>query len=493
METASWVINVGWMASVVLAAAMVLLCGYALHSLWLLQLYRRSRVAAGLQERAELLAELPPPDRLPRVLVQLPVYNERDVVARLIDAAGVLDWPAERLLIQVLDDSDDDTSARVATLVDRWTRAGVPMEHLRRPLRAGFKAGALDHGLARAECDFVAIFDADFVPPADFLRRAIRPLLDDPGLAVVQGRWDHINPRQNCLTRAQAVGLDGHFMIEQAARAWNGLPMHFNGTCGMWRRAAIEAAGGWQHDTLTEDIDLSYRAQLAGYRCTYRNYLAVPGELPASIDAWRAQQFRWAKGSIQVAAKLLPRLLRSSRPLSWRLAAVLHLTHYVVNPVVALSLLMLPLVLWLTPQRPPGLLALGLAAIVLGLSASAALYLTSQRCLRRRPWRACLADYPLIAALGSGLALSNSRAVWEALSGRPGIFVRTPKSGAGHGSYRANTHSGAPEWLAAAWAVWGQCKGLSLFTPLLLVYASGFAWVGLLSLRSWWRARGLPP
>ncbi len=457
---------------------------YALHSLTLLLLFRRHGAASLAAERLEAAAPLPAGGNLPQVLVQVPLYNERDVAERAIRTAAALNWPGDRLTIQVLDDSTDDTTDIAARVCADLANRGVAIEHRHRTLRSGFKAGALQAGLEASDAEYVALFDADFVPRPDFLTRAIRPLLADGRLAVVQGRWDHLNARQNAVTRAQAIGLDSHFAIEQAARAWSGLPMHFNGTCGLWRRRAIDDAGGWSAETLTEDIDLSYRAQLAGYRCTYRMDLAVPGELPADIDAWRSQQFRWAKGSIQVARKLLGPIWRTAWPLTHKLAATAHLTHYGVNLLVLLSLIAAPPVLWLTEARPWPVLLLAAAAIVGGLAASLSVYVHSQRFLRGARAGRLIRDLPVLVSLGTGLALSNGRGVAEALFRIASPFVRTPKTGGGQGSYRAGRRTGLPECAAALWALWGHLGGIGVMSPLLLLYVSGFAWVGILSLKS---------
>src|SRR6266481_635286 len=256
-----------------------------------LHLFHRKRGRA--EERTLLESPLPRDDRLPRVLVQLPVFNERHVIDRLIESAAAIDWPRDRLEIQVLDDSTDDTTTMARRHVERLQAQGVRATLVRRADRSGFKAGALRWGLARSDAEFVAIFDSDFVPPRDFLRRCIGPLLADPGLALVQARWEHLNATESLLTRAQALQLDAHFAIEQSARAWSGLDMPFNGTCGLWRRQAIDDAGGWHADTLTEDLDLSYRVHLKGWRTTILLDVGVPGELPDELAAWRAQQHRW--------------------------------------------------------------------------------------------------------------------------------------------------------------------------------------------------------
>ncbi len=460
---------------------------YALHSLWLLYHFRRNYDRALQAEADELATPLPPESELPRVLIQLPVFNERDVASRVIEAACRLDWPRHLLSIQVLDDSTDDTTGICQATVDRLAADGHDIVLLHREDRTGFKAGALQEAMACNDAPFIAIFDADFIPHPDFIQRAIRPFLTDPKLAVVQGRWEHLNPRANPITRAQHIGLDGHFGIEQAARAWARLPQHFNGTCGMWRREAIDAAGGWQHETITEDIDLSYRALLAGYHNTYRMGMDVPGELPEDIDSWRNQQFRWAKGSTQVAKKLLGRVWASDWSLRHKFSATMHMTHYWVNALVVLSLVVGPLALWLMPYRPMPVVILSVLAIALGMFASFSIYIHSQRRLRSSSWKRIFGDMPVLAAMGTGLALSNTRGVIEAFAGVASPFVRTPKKGSGAGSYRASTHSGIPECFAALWALLGQIVGITVFAPIFLVFISGFAWVGVLSLRNWWQ------
>ncbi|MFW5846006.1 MAG: glycosyltransferase [Planctomycetota bacterium] len=468
---------VGLTAAVIYGLSLLLLALYGLHSLYLVWLFRRHLGAAAAREAGELATPLPA--ELPMVLVQLPVYNERDVVERLLQAVAALDWPRERLQIQLLDDSDDDAAGIAAAVVTQ----------LRRQDRSGYKAGALEAGMAACpEAPFIAIFDADFVPPPDFLQRAMRPMLADAGLALVQGRWEHLNPDDSPLTQAQAIGIDAHFAIEQGARAWSGLAMNFNGTCGLWRRQAIIAAGGWQHETLTEDLDLSYRVQLAGWRCTYRLGLAVPGELPADIHAFRAQQFRWAKGSQQCTRKLAGAVWRSGWPLHKRIAALLHMSHYAVHPCMLASLITAPLALLFCPPPPGIVLGLGAAAFVLGVCAPIITYVIAQQSLRGRSCWRTLGRIPLLAAIGTGIAISNARAVWQAWRGVVSPFVRTPKRGTGGGSYRAAASTGIPELLASAWALLGIIVSLSIgrpwATPLLLIFASGFLAVGWSCLRS---------
>ncbi|MDA3961619.1 MAG: glycosyltransferase [Planctomycetota bacterium] len=483
----------GWTAALIYGLAMLCLVVYGLHTLWLLRVFARHEQAQRDLEAAEDATPLPSDDALPAVLVQVPVYNERDVVHRIVAAVGALEWPRDRLCIQLLDDSTDDSSHIGHEAIAGLRARGIDAHHVRRGSREGFKAGALEAGMARNDAPFIAIFDADFVPKPDFLRHAIKPMLTDRKLGLVQGRWEHLNRNANLLTRAQAMGIDAHFTVEQCARSADGLFMNFNGTCGLWRREAIVDAGGWEHETLTEDLDLSYRAQLRGWGCTYRLGLDVPGELPATVSAWRSQQFRWAKGSMQCARKLLPRVFRSERPLKAKIAAALHMTHYAVHPLMVISLIAAPVALWLCPTPPMSVLMFGLGAFLLGVFAPILTYIVSQLFLHRsRAWRH-LAALPALAGIGTGIALSNGRAVYEAWRGVVSPFVRTPKQGETGGSYRAQGSSGIPELLAGLWA----CGGIALAAnsgrpwvlPLLAIYASGFLWVGSKLVRVWLRER----
>ncbi|MEO0649935.1 MAG: glycosyltransferase, partial [Planctomycetota bacterium] len=283
---------------------------WGIHRFLLLRAFRRSP-----WQRDRIAASAP--RQWPTVTVQLPIYNERNVVERLVEAAGALRYPRERLEIQVLDDSTDDTADLARAAVAGLQARGLDADHVRRPDRRGYKAGALDYGLRTARGELIAIFDADFVPQPDFLERLVGEFDDAPDVGMVQARWGHINRDQSVLTRAQSALLDGHFVIEHTARAAAGHYFNFNGTAGLWRRAAIDAAGGWEHDTLTEDLDLSYRAQLAGWRFVYRPDVVAPAEVPADLAAFKNQQHRWARGSAQVLRKLGLRLLRA--PIPWRL------------------------------------------------------------------------------------------------------------------------------------------------------------------------------
>lgn len=356
----------------------------------------------------------------PNVTVQLPIYNERHVVKRLIDAVAKLDWPADRLQIQVLDDSNDDTEQLVAAALASHQASGIQLAHVRRADRSGFKAGALQYGLQTATGEFIAIFDADFVPPADFLRRTIPPFAS-PKVGCVQTRWGHVNPDTSRLTKAQATGIDGHFIVEQQARHNIGAYLNFNGTAGVWRRHCMDDAGGWEGDTLTEDLDLSYRAQLAGWQIYFQADVVVPAELPVQIDAFKRQQFRWAKGSLQTAQKLLRRVWLTPGPVWRKVMGTLHLTNYAVHPLMILNLLLiLPMsfsnspVLWMAPF------------LTLTAAGPPAMYWAAMGA-RNFSWLTRLRRLVALVALGTGLSVNNTRAAIEAFTGVQSDFKRTPK------------------------------------------------------------------
>ena len=330
-------------------------CGlflYGMNCYVLLFLHRRMSTQ-GLQHEMVRPAVWPTsPAQYPRVTVQLPVYNERYVIQRLVEAVVRLHYPRTQLEIQILDDSTDETTPLAMTLVEQYRPLGFAITVQHRPHRHGYKAGALAEGLRRATGEFIAIFDADFVPVPDFLLRTL-PCFQDPTIAMVQTRWGHLNRAYSRLTRAQAYGIDGHFGVEQTARCGAGLFLNFNGSGGIWRRQAIDAAGGWQADTLTEDLDLSYRAQLQGWRLHFVPEVVCPAELPVQMSGVKSQQHRWAKGSIQTARKLLPRVLRADLPRFTKCQAALHLTNYLVHPLMLWSALMTP---WLLLVAPVGVL-----------------------------------------------------------------------------------------------------------------------------------------
>lgn len=406
----------------------------------------------------------------PLVTVQLPVYNERDVVARLVDAVAALDWPADRLEVQLLDDSTDDTGQAAAGALARARAAGIDAVWIRRPDRAGFKAGALAYGLGLARGRHVAVFDADFVPSPDFLRVTVPHLL--AGAGMVQVRWGHLNRNASALTRAEAALLDGHFVVEQPARQAMGAWFNFNGTGGVWDRAAIDAGGGWQHDTLTEDLDLSYRSLMAGARFVYLDGALVPAELPDTMPAFLAQQARWARGSLQTARKLLPRIWRARAPLHVKSEATAHLTANLAWPLGVVVAVLLPVVVLTRGAAGTGSLPLDLLGLTLSVAGNAAFYRAGGA-----PWR----DLPLALALGVGMAPAQAVAALQGLGGPVGEFVRTPKNGGGAGSYRASPGRAPVEAALAALhlgvAAWALLHGHLAPLPFLLWFGLGFAWV----------------
>ena len=370
----------------------------------------------------------------PMVTTQIPLYNEINVAERVIEAAAAMDYPAGRHEIQVLDDSTDGTRALVDAVAARLREKGVWIEIVRRTNRTGYKAGALAEGMRRSHGEYLAIFDADFVPTRNFLRLTVPHLVARPEAGWVQGRWGHLNERESLLTRAQCVGLDGHFAVEQRVRSGReGLCMNFNGTAGIWRREAIVSSGGWKSDTLTEDLDLSYRAQFAGWKGIYLPDVVVPGELPSDVAAFKSQQFRWAKGSTQTALKLIPGIVRSRLPLVTKVQCWFHLTAYAIHPLLlTVAALSLPMA-WLLPVRgiSHGLTALWIAVPSL---ASFSFYFLGQRLLHKN-WGRRMIRLPFFILAGIGLSLSNTVAVCEALAGKKSPFVRTPKAG-GQGAHK---------------------------------------------------------
>jgi cellulose synthase/poly-beta-1,6-N-acetylglucosamine synthase-like glycosyltransferase len=339
----------------------------------------------------------------------------------LIEAVAQLDYPPDRLQVQVLDDSTDDTTDLLRCLVRRYRARGLDIHLLHRCDRRGYKAGALQQGLKTASGEFVAVFDADFVPPADWLKKTI-PEFQDVRLGCLQTRWGHLNDRSSTFTRAQSLGIDGHFIVEQTARSHHSLFMNFNGTAGLWRTACIESAGGWQSDTLTEDLDLSYRAQLRGWRFDYLPDVVVPAELPAQIEAFKKQQFRWAKGSIQTLKKLAPVVLKSDAPWYKKLLGILHLSGYLVHPLIlATLLLLLPVSLFNHP-----LLAWTSWSALVSFGPPLLYLLAETEHLPRFSDRLRL--LPILIIIGTGISLNNTLAVLEGFFKRgQGTFIRTPK------------------------------------------------------------------
>ncbi|MCC6521467.1 MAG: glycosyltransferase, partial [Polyangiaceae bacterium] len=424
-------------------------------------------------------------DELPHVTVQLPIFNESTVAARLVRRVAALDYPRDRLEIQVLDDSTDDTAAITCAEVDALRASGVRATWLHRTDRRGYKAGALAAGLERATGELVAIFDADFLPEPDFLR-ALVGHFRDARVGMVQARWTHLNRTASLLTRVQALMLDSHHLCENRARFGSGLYFNFSGTAGIWRRAAIEDAGGWQHDTLTEDLDLSYRAQLRGWRCIYRPDVTAPAELPEEIAAVRAQQHRWAKGTVQTARKLLGRVWRAPVGLGQKVEAFFHLTPHCAYPLMLLlSLLLLPMMLFFEGGGLGGLMLVDLPVCVVPLGSLAGFYMHAESA-QGRPRRKALALLPVIIALGAGLAPHLGRAVLEGARQRGGEFVRTPKRGDAGGRYRARLGLPVAELglglLSLATTVASVARGHYLATPFALLVACGYLFVAALML-----------
>ncbi|MCP4804112.1 MAG: glycosyltransferase [Proteobacteria bacterium] len=458
----------------VYAACALALSGYGLHRYQMTWLYLRT-----LERTPRAVS----PGRSPTVTVQLPVFNERFVVERLIESAARLDWPD--LEVQVLDDSTDETTAIARACVDRLRAEGVDIVLVRRSDRVGFKAGALEHGAAMARGEFLAVFDADFVPPSDFLRRVMPYFADDVGM--VQARWGHLNEADSLLTRLQAVLLDGHFVIEHTARQRSGRWFNFNGTAGVWRASTIADAGGWQHDTLTEDLDLSYRAQLAGWRFVYLPDLVVPAELPPSMTAFKSQQHRWAKGSIQTLKKLRGPLLAQDMPARVRLEAFVHLTNNLAYPLVVLLTLLTPAAVWVRSRHVESALWFDLVVFTLATVGVGLFYACSQWAVHS-DWRERLLRIPAVMALGIGMAVNQSKAVLEALAGHESPFIRTPKFGDAPQSY-ALAKNGLPlvEILFGLYHLvgmgWAISEGYWPSVPIQLLFAAGFLSVGLSSLQ----------
>ncbi|MEW6749922.1 MAG: glycosyltransferase [Candidatus Latescibacterota bacterium] len=472
------------------SAVVGLLSLYGLHRYHLLRLYRRHRDEAVLP-----LARFV---ELPRVTVQLPLYNEYHVAERLLEAVAAIDYPRDRLQVQVLDDSEDETQEVARATVARLAASGLDVEYLHRQEREGFKAGALHAGLSRASGELILILDADFVPQPEVLLQAVH-YFTDPRVGMVQMRWEHLNRRYSLLTRVQAILLDGHFVVEHTARSRSGRFFNFNGTAGIWRRQAIAAAGGWQHDTLTEDLDLSYRAQLAGWVFVFLPDVAVPGELPVDINAFKCQQQRWTKGAVQTARKLLPRIWRSSHPLRVKVEASFHLTTnacYVL--MLLMALLTLPVVTVRSHLGWERLLLIDLPLFSCATLTMCAYYAASQRAVLP-DWRGQLKYLPLLMAVGLSLCLNNTRAVVEGCLGHRSPFERTPKHGVTGGDrhrrrpwrYRGRRGALTLGELAMAAYFWraldsAWSAGLYAGIPFLLLFLAGFLYTGTVSVVQPW-------
>jgi cellulose synthase/poly-beta-1,6-N-acetylglucosamine synthase-like glycosyltransferase len=466
---------------------LILLASYGLHRYTLVYLYYKKKKNKTV-EPAEKFADLP------RVTVQLPIFNEQYVVDRLLQAVCRLEYPLEKLEIQLLDDSTDETVDVARGLVEHYAAQGHPVRYIHRTNRAGYKAGALHEGLKTATGEFVAIFDSDFVPPPDFLLRTIHHFTD-PKVGMVQTRWTHINRNYSFLTEVEAILLDGHFVLEHSGRARHDVFFNFNGTAGIWRRQAIEEAGGWQHDTLTEDTDLSYRAQLKGWKFVYRQDIECPAELPVEMTAFKTQQARWAKGLIQTGKKILPRVLKSDQPFRVKLEAWYHLTANLSYPLmVVLSVLLLPAMVIRFYQGWFQMLYIDIPLFLASTFSISSFYLVSQRELFPKTWPRALLYLPFLMALGIGLTVTNTIAVFEALIGKQTAFARTPK-------YRVESKKDklhATKYRKRlGWVPWielliGSYFAMTIFyalqnenyltVPFLLLFVVGYWYTGLMSL-----------
>jgi cellulose synthase/poly-beta-1,6-N-acetylglucosamine synthase-like glycosyltransferase len=475
---------------------------------------------------------------LPKVTIQLPMFNEDSVAQRVINATCLIDYPLDKLEIQVLDDSTDHSAEIAQAAVNDWAVKGYPIKYIHRENRVGYKAGALAEGMKQATGDFVAIFDADFIPPKDILQNVVHYFSDDK-VGMVQVRWDHLNRDASLLTKSQAIFLDGHFVIEHTARNRSGRFMHFNGTAGVWRRACIEDGGGWEHDTLTEDLDLSYRCQMKGWQFVYLPQFCAPAELPPEMIAFKQQAHRWTKGSVQTAIKLLPKVLKSKHlSTGIKVEAFFHLTNTVVYPLmVILTLMMFPTFYGtLSPLKPHSWSQYIFSAslFVLATCSASTFFVFSQRELfgKEAGWRSLL-YMPVLMGLGVGISLNNAKAVLEAIWGairkKPSEFVRTPKYGvtgktrqsyarkqesAGAGGDEGAALPPAPKFLtfkrlalpiveiafgcymaSCIWiSVWylcglwpGQSKSGIASLPFLLIFAGGYLYVGVGSVMALWK------
>ncbi|PYL06673.1 MAG: glycosyl transferase family 2 [Verrucomicrobia bacterium] len=465
------------------------LSAYGVHRYFIIYLFLKNRKR-----------EVVPPGRfdpLPKVTIQLPIFNEVYVVERLLRSVSELDYPQDRLQIQVLDDSTDDTRELTAACVSGLRERGFDVQLIHRVDRTGFKAGALAVGLESADGEFVCILDADFVPPSDLLRRTIH-FFTDPKIGMIQTRWGHLNRGYSLLTRVQAMFLDGHLLLEQTARSRSGRFFNFNGTAGLWRKACIENSGGWQHDTLCEDLDLSYRAQLAGWRFIFLPDVVTPAELPVDMNGFKSQQHRWTKGSVQTCKKLLPTIWRSKLPFFIKLEATGHLmSNFAYLLLACLCVLLHPSVGG--PQG--GWLRTLLIDLPIFLAASvsvAVFYICAQRVLHPRTWLKEILFLPCLLALGIGLSLNNARAVLEALINHRSDFTRTPKYGIERRSQPWRACKYRP--LKSAWPVVEMIFAIYftyfvwfaivhkqfLSVPFLLMFQGGFLYVSLSSLGRWW-------
>jgi cellulose synthase/poly-beta-1,6-N-acetylglucosamine synthase-like glycosyltransferase len=477
-----------WAMMVPYFAVLLVLSCYGMH---------RYEMIRGYWKHRKNFSEVPPQryEQLPRVTIQLPIYNEQYVVERLIEAASRMEYPRDLLEIQILDDSTDETHPFTASLVAQYKATGLPIEYIHRNNRHGYKAGALQNGLKTATGEIVVIFDADFVPPVDFLERVVHQFAD-PKVGMVQTRWTYLNRYYNVLTEVQAMLLDGHFVLEHVARSGAGLFFNFNGTAGALRRSMIDDAGGWQHDTLTEDSDLSYRAQLNGWKFVYLPSIECPSELPVETYGFQVQQSRWAKGLTQVAMKLLPKILKSDLPWRVKAEAFFHLTPNISYPLmVIVSALMLPVMIVRFYQGWLEMLLIDLPLIAASFWSISAFYVIAHRALYPKSWKRAFLFLPALMAAGVALTIINSKAVFEALVGYQTGFARTPKYAIG-GQQKVQIQNiqyrRRSGWLPYAELLVGSYfLGMVVFAissenylsiPFLMLFVGGYFWAGATTL-----------
>jgi cellulose synthase/poly-beta-1,6-N-acetylglucosamine synthase-like glycosyltransferase len=469
---------------------LVILATYGMHRYFLVYAYYKNR--------HNVPSPAPTPDRWPSVTIQLPIYNERYVIERLVDAIARFDYPRELLDVQVLDDSTDETQQVASACVDRYRALGFPVRYIHRTDRTGFKAGALEHGLQTATGEFVAIFDADFVPAADFLRRTL-PYFTDAKIAMIQTRWTYLNRHYSALTEVETILLDGHFVMEHGARSRSGSFFNFNGTAGVWRRCAIADSGGWQHDTLTEDTDLSYRAQLRGWKFLYLPDVECASELPVEMNAFKAQQARWAKGLMQTAKKILPRVLRSDQPAHVKAEAVFHLTANISYPfMIVLSTLLLPAMIVRFYQGWFQMLFIDLPLFIASSCSISGFYLGAQRALYPKTWKRSIIYMPFVMAVGIGLSVRNAKAVLEAVFGVQSEFARTPKFNieGQSGTWKKKLYRNRAGWMPYLEIALGIYFSLTILyaiqnenyatAPFLFLFVWGFLYTGVMSIAQGW-------
>jgi cellulose synthase/poly-beta-1,6-N-acetylglucosamine synthase-like glycosyltransferase len=468
---------------------LIALAFYGMHRYQLVWMYYRNRKNKVTDPPAQF-------NELPTVTIQLPIFNEQFVIDRLVDAVCRINYPREKLEIQVLDDSTDETTEVARGVVERYAAMGHPVTFVHRDNREGYKAGALHHGLQCSKGEFIAIFDADFVPPEDWLLKVIHHFTN-PQTGMVQTRWTHLNRHYSFLTEVEAILLDGHFVLEHGGRSRSGVFFNFNGTAGMWRRQAIEDAGGWQHDTLTEDTDLSYRAQLKGYKFKYLQDVECPAELPIEMTAFKTQQARWAKGLIQCAIKDLPFVLKDKTvPRRIKLEAWYHLTANISYPLmIVLSTLLLPAMIIRFYQGMFQMLYIDLPLFMASTFSISSFYLVSQKELHPTKWYRTFLYLPFLMSLGIGLTITNTKAVMEALMGKQTAFARTPKyrvTSKNDAKMAARKYRKRLGWIPYielgigtyfAMTVWYAIANENYITvPFLVLFVIGYWYTGLMSL-----------